>query len=112
MGAEEEAIAAYREATSLNPDEPDAYIGLAEIKLFKESFSEVEEIYHEVSEKFVDIAALKIIYAAALYLQDKPNIALNVIKQAKSITPFAVEDFLAVVSVINDQSFLNKLKLL
>lgn len=112
MGNEDEAIAAYREATTLNPDEPEAYVGLAEIKLFKESFSEVEEIYHEVGDKFSDISALKIIYAAALYLQDKPKNALNIIKQAKSISPFAVEDFLSVVSIVDDQGFLNKLKLL
>ena len=96
MGDEEEAIQAYREATTLNPDEPDAYIGLSEIMLFRESFSEVEEIFHEVGEKFSDIPALKVIYAAALYLQDKPKIALNLIKQAKTLTPFAVEDFLSV----------------
>ena len=112
MGNEEEAINAYREATTLNPDEPDAYIGLSEIMLFRESFSDVEEIFHEVGEKFSDIPALKVIYAAALYLQDKPKIALNLIKQAKALTPFAVEDFLSVVSVVDDQNFLDKLKMI
>lgn len=112
MGLDDEAIAAYREATSLNPEEPDAYIGIAEINLFKELYSEVEDLYYEIGEKFFDNAPLKIIYAASLYLQDKSTQSLKVIKQAKELTPFAVEDFLSVVSVINDQSFLDKLKLL
>ncbi len=110
MGEDDEAIEAYREATLLNADEPDAYIGLAEIRLFQERFDIVEEIYHEVGEKFNDVPALKIIYAAALYLIGKPKLALNMLKQAKKHNPFTIEDFHAIVSVVNDDDFLLKLK--
>jgi tetratricopeptide (TPR) repeat protein len=109
MGADVEALNAYQEAANLNPEEIDAYIGIAELKLFQELFSEVEEIYHEVSDRFSDNPALKVIYAAALYLQGKPNVAISILRQAKKLNSLAVDEFLAVVSVINDPKFLEKL---
>ncbi len=109
-GSDEEALNAYTEATNLNPDEPDAYIGLVELKLFEEKFSSVEEIYHEVSEKFTDNAPLKILYAAALYLQGKTKLAITILKQAKKLDLFAIDEFLSVVSVIDDPKFLQQLK--
>lgn len=109
MGSDKEAMDAYKEATTLNPDEVDAFIGIAELLLFEEHFAEVEELYMEVGEKFADYPALKILNAAAQYLQGKPSVALTLLRQAKKINLFAVEEFLAVVSVIDDPKFLNQL---
>lgn len=110
MGSDKEAMDAYREATTLNPDEPDAYIGIAELLLFEEKFVSVEELYHEVNEKFSDNAALKVLYAAALYLQGKSKLAITILKKAKKLNVFAVDEFFAVVSVIDDPKFLQQLK--
>jgi hypothetical protein len=63
-----------------------------------------------VGEKFADYPAIKILYAAALYLEGKSNFAISILKQAKKINLFAVEEFLAVVSVIDDPEFLRRLK--
>lgn len=110
MGSDKEAMDAYNEASTLNPEEADAYIGIAELLLFEEKFSEVEVLYHEVGEKFADNPALKILNAAALYLQGKSTVALTLLKKAKKINASAVDEFLAVVSVIDDPKFLERLK--
>ncbi len=110
MGKDDEAIEAYKEATLLNADEPDAFIGLAEIRLFQEDFDEVEEIYREVADKFSDNSTIKIIYAAALYLQGKSKTSIRVLKQAKIQNPFAVEEFLVIVSVVSDDDFVLELE--
>lgn len=110
MGSDNEAMEAYKEATNLNPDEIDAYIGIIELLLFEEKFSSVEELYHEIAEKFVANATIKILYAAALYFQGKSKLALTLLKQAKKLNVFAAEEFLAVVSIIDDPKFILKLK--
>ena len=112
MGSDIEAMDAYKEATNLNPDEVDAYIGIIELLLYEEKFSAVEELYHEISEKFVTNAALKILFASALYLQGKSKLALTLLKQAKKLNIFTIEEFLAVVSIIDDPKFILQLKAL
>lgn len=110
MGSDIEAMEAYKEATNLNADEVDAYIGMIELLLFEEKFTAVEELYYEIAEKFVSNAAIKILFAAALYLQGKTKLALTLLKQAKKINVFTVEEFLAVVSIIDDPKFILQLK--
>lgn len=106
----EEALKAYREATILNPDEPDAYLALAEIYLYQEKFRDVENMFDEIGLKFEDNASMKVLNAAALYLSHRRKEALDVLKAAKRIDPTSIDDFFNIVSVINDDDFLNLTK--
>jgi tetratricopeptide (TPR) repeat protein len=108
----DEAIDAYRQATLLNPDEPDAFIGMAETLLCKEAFADVEELYDEIAERFSETYPLKVICAAAMYLQNKPHIAIELLRGAKKIASSAIDEFFSIVSIINDDSFVSKVKLL
>ncbi len=106
----EEALKAYHEATILNPDEPDAYLALAEIYLYQEKFGDVESMFDELSPKFDENASMKVLNAAALYLSHRRKEALDELKVAKRIDPTSIDDFFSIVSVINDDEFLNQTK--
>jgi tetratricopeptide (TPR) repeat protein len=106
----EEALKAYREATILNPDEPDAYLALAEIYLYQEKFRDVESMFDELGPKFEGNASMKVLNAAALYLSHRRKEALDELKVAKRIDPTSIEDFFSIVSVINDDDFVDQTK--
>jgi tetratricopeptide (TPR) repeat protein len=106
----EEALKAYREATTLNPDEPDAYLALAEIYLYQEKFRDVESMFDELKPKFDENASMKVLNAAALYLSHRRKEALDELKVAKRIDPTSIDDFFSIVSVINDDEFLDQTK--
>lgn len=106
----EEALKAYREATILNPDEPDAYLALAEIYLYQEKFRDVECMFDELGPKFEGNASMKVLNAAALYLSHRRKEALDELKVAKRIDPTSIDDFFSIVSVINDDDFVNQTK--
>lgn len=106
----EEALKAYREATILNPDEPDAYLSLAEIYLYQEKFRDVESMFDELKPKFESNASMKVLNAAALYLSHRRKEALDELKVAKRIDPTSIDDFFSIVSVINDDDFVNQTK--
>ena len=106
----EEALKAYREATTLNPDEPDAYLALAEIYLYQEKFRDVENMFDELGEKFEGNASMKVLNAAALYLTHRAKEALDELREAKRLDPTAIDDFFSIVSVINDDDFVNQTK--
>jgi len=106
----EEALKAYREATTLNPDEPDAYLALAEIYLYQEKFRDVESMFDELGPKFEGNASMKVLNAAALYLSHRRKEALDELKVAKRIDPSSIEDFFSIVSVINDDDFVDQTK--
>jgi len=106
----EEALKAYREATILNPDEPDAFLALAEIYLYQEKFGDVENMFDELGQKFDSNASMKVLNAAALYLSHRRKEALDELKAAKRIDPTSIDDFFNIVSVINDDDFLNQTK--
>jgi tetratricopeptide (TPR) repeat protein len=106
----EEALKAYREATILNPDEPDAYLSLAEIYLYQEKFRDVESMFDELKPKFEENASMKVLNAAALYLSHRRKEALDELKVAKRIDPTSIDDFFSIVSVINDEDFVNQTK--
>jgi tetratricopeptide (TPR) repeat protein len=108
----EEALNAYREAATLNPDEPDAYLAMAEVYLFQENFGEVERLFEELGPKFEGIASMNIINAAALYLSHRRKEALDALRAAKRIDPDSLDDFFTLVSIINDDDFINMTKLL
>ena len=105
-----EAIAAYREATTLNPDEPDAYLALAEVLLYQEKFNEVESLVDELGNKFDSNASIKVINAAALYLSHHRKEALDILRDAKRIDPSSIDDFFNLVSIINDDDFVENIK--
>lgn len=106
----EEALTAYREATTLNPDEPDAYLALAEIYLYQEKFGDVETMFDELGPKFDGNASMKVLNAAALYLSHRRKEALDELKVAKRIDPTSIDDFFSIVSVINDDEFMDQTK--
>ncbi|RPH32563.1 MAG: tetratricopeptide repeat protein [Bacteroidales bacterium] len=106
----EEALTAYREATTLNPDEPDAYLALAEIYLYQEKFRDVEYMFDELGQKFDGNASMKVLNAAALYLSHRRKEALDELKVAKRIDPTSIDDFFSIVSVINDDEFMDQTK--
>jgi len=106
----EEALIAYREATTLNPDEPDAYLALAEIYLYQEKFRDVESMFDELGPKFDGNASMKVLNAAALYLSHRRKEALDELKVAKRIDPTSIDDFFSIVSVINDDEFMDQTK--
>ena len=108
----DEALDAYRQATILNPDEPEAYIGLAETLLYKESFADVVELYNSIADRFSQTYPLKVICAAAMYLQNKPNKAVELLKGAKMIDSAAIDEFFSILPTVNDEYFVSKLKLL
>lgn len=106
----EEALNAYREATILNPEEPDAFLALAEIYLYQEKFRDVESMFDEIGPKFEGNASMKVLNAAALYLSHRRKEALDALKAAKRIDPTSIDDFFNIVSVINDDDFVNQTK--
>ncbi|MGE0076633.1 MAG: tetratricopeptide repeat protein [Bacteroidales bacterium] len=105
-----EAINAYREATTLNPDEPDAYLALAEVLLYQEKFQEVESLVDELGDKFDSNASIKVINAAALYLSQHRKEALEILRDAKRIDPSSIDDFFNLVSIVNDDDFVENVK--
>ncbi len=106
----DEALSAYREATTLNPDEPDAYLALAEIYLYQEKFRDVEYLFDELGQKFDGNASMKVLNAAALYLSHRRKEALDELKVAKRLDPTSIDDFFSIVSVINDDEFMDQTK--
>lgn len=105
-----EAINAYREATTLNPNEPDAYLALAEVLLYQEKFQEVETLVDELGNKFDSNASIKVINAAALYLSHHQKEALEMLRDAKRIDPTSIDDFFSLVSIVNDDDFVDSVK--
>ncbi len=110
MNMVEEALSAYRQATMLNPDEPDAYLALAEIYLYQEKFRDVEYLFDELGQKFDSNASMKVLNAAALYLSHRRKEALDELKVAKRLDPSSIDDFFSIVSVINDDEFVDQTK--
>lgn len=108
----DEAIKAYREAITINPDEADGYLALAEALLYQEKFSEVEVLVDELGGKFGSNATIKVINAAALYLSHRQKEALTILGDAKRLDPSAIEDFFSLVSIVNDDDFIQKVNLL
>ncbi len=107
----EEALSTFEKAVQLNPEEPDAYVGMAEIMLLQKSFTGVEDLYNEINERFNNFYPLKVICAAALYLQKKPSQAADMLIKARNLAPQAIDDFFSIVTVSNDDSFIQQLDL-
>lgn len=105
----ENSLKAYREATSLNPDLPDAYLSLAEVLLYEERFTEVEQLIDGLGNKFDSNVSIKIINAAALYLSHRPKEALDILKDAKSIDPSSIDDFINLVNPDADKEFIENI---
>jgi len=105
----ENSLKAYREATSLNPDLPDAYLSLAEVLLYEERFSEVEQLIDGLGNKFDSNVSIKIINAAALYLSHRPKEALDILKDAKSIDPSSIDDFINLINPDADKEFIENI---
>ena len=103
------SLKAYREATSLNPDLPDAYLSLAEVLLYEEWFTEVEQLIDGLGNKFDSNVSIKIINAAALYLSHRPKEALDILKDAKSIDPSSIDDFINLVNPDADKEFIENI---
>jgi hypothetical protein len=53
---------------------------------------------------------MKVLNAAALYLSHRRKEALDELKVAKRIDPTSIDDFFSIVSVINDDDFVNQTK--
>lgn len=106
----DESVKAYREATMLNPNEPEPYLALAEVLLFQEKFRDVENLVDELAPRFTSNASFKVLNAAALYLTKREKEALDILKDAKKIDPASINDFFNLVSVVNDDEFINSVK--
>lgn len=104
-----ETLEAYREAIVRNPEEPEAFLGLSEALLYHEQYNQIEQLYDDISVSFAHIPMLKVILAAAQYLSNRPNDALNTLRLAKRIDPNVVNAFLSIVSITGDREFDKKL---
>ncbi|HPW27392.1 MAG TPA: hypothetical protein PLY31_09680, partial [Tenuifilaceae bacterium] len=66
----------------------------------------------ELGGKFGSNATIKVINAAALYLSHRQKEALTILGDAKRLDPSAIEDFFSLVSIVNDDDFIQKVNLL
>lgn len=110
LGKHVKATEAYESAITIDNEDHEAYVGLAEVYLDQKAYHKVGELYNQNIHRFPDAIMLKVIYSAALYFQGLKDEALKIMGVAKNDNSDAPAEFLNILPNSDDQEFLKRLK--